>query len=103
MSRDNTLDDKIILKHNTVRRDMLDGMIQIAIREMAERRGITTAYQLMKAAGVQPAVAAKWWTNELDKIGIGTLDKLCTVFECTPNDILIFKPERKKGRQLDGA
>jgi DNA-binding Xre family transcriptional regulator len=68
-------------------------MITIAIREMAEKRGITTAYQLQKAASVQPSMAAKWWRNDLEKIGIGTLDLLCKTLRCKPNDLLVFSPD----------
>ena len=71
---------------------------------MAENRGLTTAYQLMKAANVQPAVAAKWWTNKLDRLDISTIDKLCNVLDCTPNDILVFTPDKKpkSGKKDDG-
>lgn len=70
-------------------------MIRVAIREAAEKRGITTAYQLMKAAKIQPSVAAKWWSNEFDKIAINTLDKLCDVLDCTPNDLLVYTPKKE--------
>ena len=68
-------------------------MVKVAIREMAEKRGMTTAYQLQKATGVQPSMAAKWWRNDLQMIGIGTLDLLCRVLKCKPNDILKYEPE----------
>ncbi len=71
-------------------------MIKITIREMAEKRGITTAYQLQKALEVQPSMAAKWWRNDLEKIGINTLDRLCTVLKCKPNDLLRFEPDGEK-------
>jgi DNA-binding Xre family transcriptional regulator len=68
-------------------------MITLAIREQAEKRGITTAYQLQKATGAQPSMAAKWWKNDLEKIGIKTLDLLCTVLKCRPNDLLKYEPD----------
>ncbi len=68
-------------------------MITVTIREQAEKRGITTAYQLMKATGVQPSMAAKWWSNDLEKIGIKTLDKLCMVLKCKPNDLLRYEQD----------
>jgi DNA-binding Xre family transcriptional regulator len=66
-------------------------MIKIAIREAAEQRGMKTAYQLQKATGVQPSVAAKWWRGELKMIGIETIDLLCTKLKCKPNDLLRFE------------
>ncbi len=68
-------------------------MITIAIREQAEKRGITTAYQLQKATGVQPTVAARWFRNELKMIGIESLDRLCTTLKCKPSDILKYEPD----------
>jgi DNA-binding Xre family transcriptional regulator len=68
-------------------------MVTVAIREQAEKRGITTAYQLQKATGVQPSMAAKWWKNDLEKIGIKTLDTLCKVLKCKPNDLLKYEPD----------
>lgn len=67
-------------------------MVTVAIREQAEKRGLTTAYQLQKATGVQPSMAAKWWKNDLEKIGIKTLDLLCRVLKCKPNDLLKYEP-----------
>jgi DNA-binding Xre family transcriptional regulator len=68
-------------------------MIEITIREMAERRGITTAYQLQKALGVQPDVAAGLWRGELTKIGVVSLDRLCRALRCQPCGLLRYVPE----------
>ncbi len=68
-------------------------MITVAIREQAEKRGITTAYQLQKLANVQPSMAAKWWRNDLEKIGIKTLDTLCRALKCKPNDLLRYEAD----------
>lgn len=69
-------------------------MITVAIREMAEKRGITTAYQLQKALNVSPSLAAKWWRNDMKMIGIETLNSLCELLKCKPNDILRFEPAK---------
>ncbi len=68
-------------------------MITVAIREQAEKRGITNAYQLQKATGAQPSMASKWWSNDLEKIGIKTLDTLCAALKCKPNDLLKYEPD----------
>lgn len=65
-------------------------MITVSIREMAEKRGITTAYQLQKLLNVSPSLAAKWWRNDMKMIGIDTLDSLCRMLKCKPNDILRY-------------
>lgn len=68
-------------------------MITVTIKEQAEKRGITTAYQLQKAAGVQPTVAARWFRNDLKMIGMDSLDRLCTILKCKPNDLLRYEPD----------
>jgi DNA-binding Xre family transcriptional regulator len=68
----------------------MSGMITVSIREMAEKRGITTAYQLQKALDVSPSLAAKWMRNDMKMIGIDTLDRLCKLLKCKPNDILRY-------------
>jgi DNA-binding Xre family transcriptional regulator len=71
-------------------------MITVAIRETAEKRGITTAYQLQKVLNVGPSMASKWWSNELQMIGITTLDKLCNALNATPSELLRFVPDDEK-------
>jgi len=73
---------------------MLKGMVTVRIQEVAREKGITTAYQLQKATGAQPTVAAKWFKNDLKSIGIETLDLLCKTLDCTPNDLLYYERER---------
>jgi DNA-binding Xre family transcriptional regulator len=71
-------------------------MVTVRIKEVAMERGITTAYQLQKAAAVQPSLAAKWYRNDLKSIGIETLDLLCRVLNCMPNDLLQYEPTEKR-------
>ncbi|HYE73613.1 MAG TPA: helix-turn-helix transcriptional regulator [Blastocatellia bacterium] len=67
-------------------------MIKITIQEMAQRRGITTAYQLQKALQIQPDVAAGLWKGELSKIGIVSLDRLCRILRCQPCGLIRYIP-----------
>lgn len=70
-------------------------MITVAIREQAEKRGITTAYQLQKLAEVSPSVAQKWYTNAIERIEIDSLNKLCRVLKCKPNDLFRYEAEEE--------
>jgi excisionase family DNA binding protein len=65
-------------------------MIKVKIKEIAEKNGVTTAYQLQKKLGIQPSLAAKWYRNDLKMIGIESLNSLCAAFKCLPSDILIY-------------
>jgi len=68
-------------------------MIRVAVREVAEKRGIKNANQLKDATGFPPNMASRLWKGSVEKIGISTLDKLCSVLKCHPNDLLRFEPE----------
>jgi DNA-binding Xre family transcriptional regulator len=65
-------------------------MIKVKIKELAEKNGVTTAYQLQKKLNIQPSLAAKWYRNDLKMIGIESLNSLCAAFKCLPSDILIY-------------
>jgi DNA-binding Xre family transcriptional regulator len=67
------------------------GMITPNIRTMAERRGLTTAYQLQKALPCSPSVASQLWGGEFKRVDLQTLDRLCTVLRCKPNDLLKYE------------
>ncbi len=69
---------------------MLD-VIKIRIREVAEAKGITTAYQLQKLTGVQATVAAKWYKNDLKSIAFDSLDLLCKKLDCKPQDLIAYE------------
>ena len=65
-------------------------MITKHVREVAEKRGLTTAYQLRKALEISPTAATKLWNDDFEMIGLGTLDKLCRVLRCKPADLLKY-------------
>jgi DNA-binding Xre family transcriptional regulator len=69
-------------------------MVKLIIRDVAERRGIKSAYQLQKVMGVAPSVAARLWKAEMRMIGLDTIDALCAALDCEPGALF----ERKKGR-----
>jgi DNA-binding Xre family transcriptional regulator len=75
---------------------MIKRMVKVAIKEMAERRGITSSYQLMKALNIPPSQAAKWFNNDLESISMRTLDKLCSALRCKPSDLLRYEPDNGK-------
>jgi putative transcriptional regulator len=69
-------------------------MIKIRLKEMAEKHGIKTAYQLQTLLNIQPSVAAKWFRNDMKMIGFESLNMLCKYFNCEITDILIYTPDK---------
>ncbi len=64
-------------------------MVKLTIREAAEKRGVTTAYQLQKKLGSHPGMAARLWKGDMAQIALKTLDALCEVLDCELSDLLI--------------
>lgn len=60
---------------------------QTQIRQLAESRGLTTAYQLQKNAGLSSSMAARLWRDEVEMIALSTIDSLCDALECEPGDL----------------
>jgi DNA-binding Xre family transcriptional regulator len=71
-------------------------MVELRIREAAEARGITTAYQLQKRMSVPPGTAARLWRGDMRMIGLDTIDALCEAIGCEPADLIVRVNEEKK-------
>ncbi len=58
-----------------------------------EKRGITS-YTLMVKHNINPRTINNLKHNR--GITVYTLERLCTILQCTPNDILKFIPDEQK-------
>ena len=54
-------------------------------------KGVST-YTLIKEYGINPRTINNLKHNK--GITVDTLERLCTILQCTPNDVLIFIPEK---------
>ena len=70
-------------------------MVRTKIRDLAEKRGLTTAYQLQKAANLSPSMAARLYRDEVDMIALRTVDSLCTALACKPGDLFDYVAEKQ--------
>ena len=68
-------------------------MIATRIRELAENRGMATAYQLQKAANLSPSMAARLYRDEVEMIALKTVESLCLALQCQPGDLFAYSPE----------
>lgn len=71
-------------------------MIEVRIREIAESRGITTAYQLQKALDLYPSVASRLFNGTFKQISVETIDKLCTVLDVDAGELFRRVPSENK-------
>lgn len=71
-------------------------MIKVKVREIAKEHNITTAYQLQVFTGFYPDKAAYLWKGDMKRADLNTLNTLCNLFKCTPNDILEYTPDAEE-------
>ena len=71
-------------------------MIKVKIKDVAGLYNIKNAYQLEKVTGFYPSKAAHIWKGEWTRADLDTLNTLCNVLNCTPNDILEFTPDKEE-------
>ena len=65
------------------------GMIKICLKEIMDSRNITRNY-LARASNTRFEVINKWYCNEVEKLDLDVLARICYVLECSPADILKY-------------
>lgn len=73
-------------------------MIKSKIKETAESKGVTNAYQLGVLIGVTPNVSARLWKDDFTQIGKVTLDKLCSALKCNVGDLLTYEVDKSEAK-----
>lgn len=74
-------------------------VILYRIRELAEQKGLRTAYQLQMAMNIPAMTASRWWKqNQLKHLDSDSLDRLCEFFECEPGDIIVRVKSEQSSR-----
>lgn len=73
--------------------------IQVRIREVCQEKGITTAYQLQKIAGLGSTTAARLYSNEITGITLDALGKVCAALNCSAAKLLVWEKPRGTNRR----
>ena len=68
-------------------------MVKLNVLPMLEQHG-KTKYWLWKQLGMSYQNFNKMITNETKSIRYETIDALCGIFDCTPNDILLYEEDK---------
>ena len=67
------------------------GRINIRLRELVDSRHITRNY-LAKASNTRFEVINKWYQNQVEKMDLDILARICYVLDCTPADLIEYAP-----------
>lgn len=68
-------------------------MLILNTRELTNRRGIKHAYKFLRENGFSKHKIRLFHTGKCNNIKLKDLEKLCEIFNCTPNDIFNWKPD----------
>ena len=68
------------------------GKISVHLKEIMESKGITRNY-LAKVSNTRFEVINKWYNNDVEKMDLDILARICYVLECTPADIVKYEHE----------
>ncbi len=66
------------------------GKINVRLKEILDRRGISRNY-LARASNTRFEVIDKWYRNEVEKMDLDILARICYVLECTPADLIRYE------------
>jgi len=75
-------------------------MLIYNFKRVFKARGIEKPHAYLIKNGFTRNVSTRMCTNKTDKISLQHLEKVCLLLNCTPNDILEWKPDK---RQHDDA
>lgn len=67
-------------------------MIKLDVLSMLQKHG-KTKYWLYKQLGMSYQNFNRMIKNETKSIRYETLDAMCAIFDCTPNDLLLYEDE----------
>ena len=65
------------------------GEIHIHLKEQMEKRGLTRNY-LAKAVNTRFEVIDKWYRDDVEKLDLDILARICYVLDCSPADLITY-------------
>ena len=66
------------------------GKISLHLKEIMDSKKITRNY-LARVSNTRFEVINKWYNNEVEKMDLDILARICYVLECTPADIIRYE------------
>lgn len=66
------------------------GRISLNLKEIMDEKNITRNY-LTRVSNTRFEVINKWYNNDVEKMDLDILARICYVLECTPADIIKYE------------
>ena len=71
------------------------GKINVNLRKILEEKGVTR-HHVASASGTRFEVIDRWYRNEVERMDLDILARICYVLDCKPEDIISYeKPDKK--------
>jgi DNA-binding Xre family transcriptional regulator len=67
-------------------------MFQFNLQPLLNARGIERHFNFLVTAGITRNMATMLLNNTTGSISLRHMAKLCTLLNCTPNDLLVWRP-----------
>lgn len=67
-------------------------MFQFNLKPLLSARGIERHFNFLVTAGITRNTATMLLNNTTGSISLRDMAKLCTLLNCTPNDLLVWRP-----------
>jgi len=71
------------------------GCIRLRLKERIDERGISR-YALARLVDTRFEVVDRWYNNDISKLDMDILARICYVLECSVSDILEYVPAPEK-------
>lgn len=71
------------------------GHLKIRLKELLEEKGLNR-YQLSLKAAMNWKQVERYYNNDITRLDTFVLCKLCTVLDCSIQDLIVFVPADKK-------
>lgn len=65
------------------------GKINVHLKEILDQRSLTRSY-LSRASNTRFEVINKWYSNNVEKLDLDVLARICYVLGCSPGDIIKY-------------
>jgi putative transcriptional regulator len=69
-------------------------MIAFRLKEIAEQHNLNR-HQISMQTGVSYPTISKYWVGEADGREFDILEKLCTLLDCDPGDLIVRVPDKQ--------
>jgi len=68
-------------------------MLKYNINRVIKARGIDKPNKFLRQAGIYEAFALRIKNNKVNRINLPTIEKLCILLKCTPNDLMEWEAD----------